>query len=171
MNDRDDARFVLPAQLEISRILPATPEVVWKYLVDPEYRQLWFCAGETGSGPGEPFVMDFDHTRIASSQAPEGCGDPVVVVGRIITFDPPRLLSYDWPGEDEASTTRVTIRLEPVGEETRLLLVHQRLGSLDFKRGAAAGWHAHLDLLLDVLASHERRDFWQHYLALQARYQ
>ena len=64
-NENDYARIVLPGTLEITRTLPASPEVVWKYLVDPELRQLLFCAGETGSAPGEPFTMDFDHLLIA----------------------------------------------------------------------------------------------------------
>jgi uncharacterized protein YndB with AHSA1/START domain len=60
------AKFSEPTVLEITRELPASCQQVWEYLVDPELRQKWFCAGATGAAPGEEFVMDFDHSRISN---------------------------------------------------------------------------------------------------------
>ncbi len=128
--DNDYAKHVSPAQLEISRTIPANRERVWEYLTDLERRKKSFCAGATGSKPGEEFIMDFDHRRLSTSTSPEGtgCGDPVVVQGTIITFDPPHKL------------------IDP-----------------EFLKGASAGWHAHLDLLLDHVGVFSARDFWVHY--------
>lgn len=171
MTDSDYAKFVAPATLEIIRVFPASPDRVWQYLVDPELRKLWFCGGETGSEPGHEFVMDFDHSRISTSAPPEdaGCGDPIVMTGKIVTFDPPRVLAYDWPGEGGDSTL-VTIRLSADGENTRLHLTHERLASPDFQRGASAGWHAHLDLLVDLMNDQPARDFWAHHGGLKSEY-
>ena len=40
----------------------------------------------------------------------------------------------------------------------------------DYKSGASAGWHVHLDILGDVLADRPGRDFWDHFLALEQEY-
>lgn len=168
----DYAKLVGPARLEIVRNLPASCEMVWKYLVDPEFRQQWFCAGETGAGPGEPFVMDFDHTRLSDSAPPEGvgCGDPMTMRGTIVTFEPPHKLEYRWPGKEEGDESIVTIQLSQEGENTRLHLVHSQLHDPEFQKGASAGWHAHLDLLLDVVGGQNARDFWIHYGKLKEEY-
>lgn len=171
INENDFAKLVLPATLEIIRTLPASPDRVWEYLVDPELRKLWFCAGETGNQPGDDFVMDFDHTRLSDSAPPAdlGCGEPMTMKGTIVTFDPPNVLCYNWPEEDGSGTV-VTIRLTAEGEGTRLYLTHERLSNSEFKKGASVGWHAHLDLLVDELHGNQRRDFWKHYGALKAQY-
>ena len=170
-NENEFAKVTMAATLEITRLLPATPERVWDYLVDPELRKLWFCAGETGSQAGEPFVMAFDHSRISESAAPEGigCGDPIEMEGTITQFEPPSTLAYEWPGEDGLATL-VTIRLKPENEGTRLDLTHERLVSSEFRKGASAGWHAHLDLLVDLTNQRPARDFWLHYGKLKLEY-
>lgn len=167
----DYVHMVAPATLEIFRDLPASPERVWQYLADPELRKKWFCAGPTGSQAGEDFVMDFDHSRLSTSAPPEdaGCGDPIVMRGTIRTFNPPHELSYDWPDE-HGGATLVTIRLTAEGDGTRLHLQHSRLDNPEFRTAASAGWHAHLDLLCDLMNGQTTRDFWDHYGSLKAEY-
>jgi len=172
MTDSNYAKIIAPARLEITRVLPAPRERVWEYLVNPELRKLWFCAGETGSNPGEDFVMDFDHTRLSDSEPPEAAGcsnDPLTMTGKIVTYDPPGTLAYDWPG-DHGGDTLVIINLTADGDNTRLHLVHERLASPDYQRGASAGWHAHLDLLVDLMNEQTPRDFWVHFGAIKAEY-
>lgn len=168
----DQAKFSGPAQLEIVRVLPASCERVWQFLTDPELRQKWFCAGHTGSQPGEPFVMDFDHSRISNSTPPDGgCGAPVIMTGTILTFEPPHKLSYRWPGEIEAEDSIVTIELKEQGEHTELRLIHSQLTNPKFQQGASAGWHTHLDLLLDLTSGQQARDFWVHYDRVKTTYE
>ena len=172
MND-PFAKLVTPTQLEITRELPASCERVWEYLTDPELRKQWFCAGETGAGRGEPFVMDFDHTRISDTPPPSDidCGDPVVIRGTIVTYEPPHKLVYRWPGTNEDDESLVTIELTPHGAGTRLHLTHSRLVNPEFLKGASAGWHAHLDLLVDLTNGRDARDFWVHFEELKATYE
>ncbi|GGY40017.1 SRPBCC family protein [Parvularcula lutaonensis] len=158
-------------QLEIRRRLPALPERVWEYLTDPALRKRWFCAGETGNEVGGTVVFDFDHSRISASPPPKtvGCGDPITFEGTITAYDPPRLLAFSWPEESGAST-HVTITLTPDGDGTVLHLLHTRLVRDEHRWGAAAGWHAHLDLLVDLVSGCEARDFWVHYAPLEEMY-
>lgn len=159
-------------RLEISRTLPATPERVWDYLTDPALRQKWFCGGEAGTKPGEPFVMAFDHSHLSKRNAPGStdCSNVVTMEGTIITFDPPRLLSYSWPSGEHPDST-VTITLTPTDDgKTHLHLVHDGIIDPNHIPGAAAGWHAHLDLLLDLTEGKAARDFWDHHIPLEREY-
>ena len=168
----DKANFTGPAQLEITRTLPAKRERVWEYLTDPDLRQKWFCAGETGSKAGEPFVMDFDHSRISNAAPPNcGCGDPVVMAGTILIFEPPQKLSYRWPGQVEEEDSIVTIELAEAGDQTQLTLIHSKLTNPEFQQGASAGWHTHLDLLVDLTEGKPARDFWVHYDQIKSQYE
>lgn len=167
----DYAHLTAPATLEIYRSLPAAPERVWQYLTDPQLRQQWFCAGATGTAAGEEFVMDFDHSRLSTSPPPEdaGCGEPVVMRGTIVRCDPPFELAYEWPDEHGGGTL-VTIRLTAEDGGTKLHLQHSRLTNPTFRTAASAGWHAHLDLLCDLMSGNTTRDFWQHYGHLKQEY-
>lgn len=148
--------------LEFDRVFAASPERLWEYLVDPDLRQTWFCAGHTDRFVGGKLVFDFDHDRISETPAPEidGCDSKAQFEGEILEYDPPRRLAFSWPEAPGGKATRVAITLEHVGEEqTRMRLVHQGLLSKEYRDGAAAGWHAHLDLLEDIAAGKPRRDF------------
>ncbi|MEL7496737.1 MAG: SRPBCC domain-containing protein [Planctomycetota bacterium] len=166
------ANWVGPARLEIVRELPASRERVWEYFVNPELRQKWFCSGETGVCAGEPFVMDFDHSRISNSSAPDdGCGGPIVMRGTILEYEPPSKLAYRWPGATEDEDSIVTIELTALGDKTRLRLIHSQLSNPDFGTAASVGWHAHLDLLLDLTNDQPARDFWVHFAETKLQYE
>lgn len=170
----DPVRFEGDTALVVVRQLSARCREVWEYFVDPERRQKWFCAGETGSAMGEPFVMAFDHRRIAQTAPPPGmtCGEAVEIRGEILEFEPPHRLSYRWPSADGPDSI-VTITLEPIGDdqqETRLTLRHERLSQGEDRFAAAAGWHAHLALLGNLIASREVPDFWAEYAQAKRLY-
>ncbi|MEM9284799.1 MAG: SRPBCC family protein [Pseudomonadota bacterium] len=157
--------------LTIERNLPAPPEKVWEYLVDPELRQKWFCAGATADEVGGTILLDFDHSRISKVNKSGGteCANPVVMKGTITAYDPPNRLAFTW-FEDSGEQSHVTITLTARDSGTTLHLIHDRMITLEDKWGVSAGWHAHLDLLLDLLSGRTPRDFWEHYDPLEARY-
>lgn len=159
-------------RLEIERILPARPETVWQYLTDPALRQKWFCAGTTDAHEGGKIVLAFDHRRISKQPPPDRYAgtDTATFEGTVTTYDPPHVLAFEWP-EENGKNTHVTITLTARGETTHLHLVHKRLHGADFKSGVAAGWHAHLDLLVDIVSGRGARDFWAHFNVLEAVYE
>lgn len=171
MTSTDHARLTHPTTLEIVRTLPGPIERVWQYLTVSDLRAKWFCGGELEPRDGGDIVFDFDHRRISDSPPPEKHKDQQVVrfVGKIDTYDPPHRLSFIWPEED-GEGTHVTITLSEVNDEVQLHLIHTRLHKADYRQGAAAGWHAHLDLLADLLSGGTARDFWIHYTTLEREY-
>ncbi len=140
--------------------------------MNPELLKKWLCGCETGLAQGESFVTDFDHTRISDSAPPEDieCGNESIQIrGEIVEFDPANKLVNDWP-HDKGPDTVITVKLIAMDSGTLLKLTHARLTSEEFRKGASAGWHAHLDLLLDLRSQQPAPDFWLHYAGLKAEY-
>ncbi|GAB5403950.1 MAG: SRPBCC family protein [Aureliella sp.] len=168
------AKLVCDDGIEIIRILPASIERVWAFLVDPELRQKWFCGGIMGEKAGEPFVMEFDNSRLSVSLPPEAkadaCNASERMQGTLTHFEPPHKLAYSWPGETKADDSHVSIELEDLGGETRLRLRHTRVADLRNRTEAAAGWHAHFDVLCSVISGNTALDFWGSHNAARAEY-
>jgi uncharacterized protein YndB with AHSA1/START domain len=119
------------------------------------FRRLYdFTADELWSALTEPGRLDrwlahaprFD--REAGGQVELVFGDSSGdqrASGRILTWDEPRVLEYEWrfPGEAESI---VRFELQPQEFGTLLVLDHRQLGRAS-GAGYGAGWHAHLDAL------------------------
>lgn len=88
--------------------------------------------------------------------------------GRVLAWDPPRLVRFTWhPSREEDPAQQVTLLFEPDGAGTRLLLRHEGWDSFGpkgakFRRGYGLGWRYVLDVwagrrtatvrILDVVA-------------------
>ena len=56
------------------------------------------------------------------------------------------------------------------GDQTHLTLVHSKLPRREDMLNVAGGWHAHLDVLEDVLAERAPRPFWSDFGEKEAAY-
>ncbi|NUT54381.1 MAG: hypothetical protein HOQ03_00165 [Thermoleophilia bacterium] len=127
----DDERCAV----RFERLYDFTPAELWSAITDPEQLGRWLARAEVEPGEGGHVRLDFD------GGAMEG--------GRILTWDEPRVLEYEWRFTGEAESV-VRFELQPQELGTRLVLDHRRLGRSS-GMGYAAGWHAHLDALGGVL--------------------
>lgn len=124
------------ALIAFERRLRHPVETVWAALADPEERAAWL-------GPGM-----LDHRvggEVAISTGPATPNHQRVMTGRVLAWDPPRVLEHEWlqPG---IATSVVRYELEPVTSGTILRLTHRRSVS-PAATGGRAGWHAYLDRL------------------------
>ena len=168
----DYVSYPEPTVLEIYRDLPGPIDRVWNYLTQSDLRKTWFCAGEVSSQVGGDIVFQFDHSNLSVHPTPtthEGGGDHYMV-GVIRAYEPPHLLAFSWPSSEAEAPTEVVIKLSEVDGKVRLHLRHEKLMTKDYKSGASAGWHTHLDILLDLLSGAKGRDFWDHFLPLEQDY-
>ncbi|KWV95829.1 SRPBCC family protein [Erythrobacter sp. AP23] len=168
----DYGRLVDANTIQFRRHFDADVETVWAFLIDPEKRKLWFCGGETDARVGGRIVFEFDHRRLSDTPPPEKYADQETArfEGEILACEPLRRLVFTWP-EEEGEGTRVEIDLSKAdGGGTDLVLTHRGLGSAEFRIGALAGWHAHFDLLDDIFAGIDPRDFWTRHMALEDHY-
>ena len=163
-----------PGALEFRRTFDASIEKVWQFLVDPEKRKLWFCGGSTDNHVGGRIVLEFDHSRISSSEAPEKYANEVAVThhAEILEYDPPSRLAFTWFESGGAADSKVEISLsEAAGGATELHLVHTGIVDRELMIGIFAGWHGHFDLMAETMAGPRKTDFWIHHMELEAEYE
>jgi uncharacterized protein YndB with AHSA1/START domain len=102
--------------------------------------------------------LQFKFSRLSAEKTPPTKADECEVPGRVTRCDPPRLLSYTWGNEPNAS--EVTFELTPQGKDVFLVITHRRLGDRGTMVSVASGWHTHLGLLTDLLNGGPPRPFW-----------
>ena len=81
-------------------------------------------------------------------------------------IDPPRRLGFTW-----GSTGGVTIELKPEGDEVLLTLTHRRIEDRGMRLNIAAGWHAHLDVLVSRVSGEAPPPFWDAWVGLKGEYE
>ena len=126
--------------LRFQRTLPHTRERVWRALTE---------RGELDAWHPTPFELEpREDGRVSFAEGP---GRPAMPEGRVLCYEPPRLLAYTW-GEDE-----LRWELSPHAEGCLLRLTH--IFDDRFKAARdAAGWHLCLDTLAGVLDGVARPD-------------
>jgi uncharacterized protein YndB with AHSA1/START domain len=120
--------------LVLVRDLRHPPAKVWRALTEPEHLREW-----------APFDTDRSLGTVGTAKLTTvGAPTPLVSDSEIKRADPPRLLEFNWGGQD------IRWELEPQGGGTRLTLWH----NIDrrFISMGAAGWHICLDVLDRSLA-------------------
>lgn len=153
-------------ELRFERLMPASVETVWAYLVDPELRKLWFMGGRTGSAAGDAIEMIMDHRNLSD----EPVATPERYAGhqgrswseKILEIDPPNRLAFTW---DDGEAGTVLIELSAQGQGTRLVLTHSGLRGPADAVNFGGGWHSHLEVLQRRVGGQPVPDFW----ALHAR--
>ncbi|WP_186356804.1 SRPBCC family protein [Streptomonospora sp. PA3] len=117
--------------VRIVRRLPHPPEKVWRAITEPEHLAAWFPSRI--EGPREPGA----ELRFAFE------GEDETMSGRMIAYDPPRLLEFDWAGDV------LRFELRPDGDGTELVFsdTFEELGKA---ARDTTGWH----VCLDALAAH-----------------
>lgn len=121
--------------LVLVRELRHPPEKVWQALTDPAHLREW-----------APFDADQNLGSAGSTVKLTTVGAPAphVTETTVTRAEPPRLLEYNWGGND------IRWKLEPVAGGTRLTLWH----NIDrrFIAMGAAGWHICLDVMDRLLS-------------------
>jgi uncharacterized protein YndB with AHSA1/START domain len=127
--------------LRFERLYAATLGELWAALTEPEQLRGWLAEAVFEKREGGAVRLQF---------APS---DEETVRGRVLAYDPPHLLEYEWhwPGEGES-----IVRFELAASESGVLLaLEHRLLPAESAAGYGAGWHAHLDRLEGLLEDHE----------------
>jgi uncharacterized protein YndB with AHSA1/START domain len=116
-------------------VLPQPPERVWTVLTEPAAIESWLMPNDFEPRLGHHFTFTTNPIPAASFDGIIHC--------EVVELDPPRRLAYIWTGGGLA--TKVTYRLEPEGEGTRLYFEHSGF-DLDnpvhrmAHHGMGAGW-------------------------------
>lgn len=162
-----------PRTVRLERMLPASLERVWSYLVDSEKRGVWLAAGAIEPRVGGRVELNFMHADLSEEKVPPPAYAKLAgghrMEGRVTRWQPPHVLAYTWGGVDADS--EVTFELSARGDQTLLVVTHRRLKDRAELVNVAGGWDAHVGLLLDHLRGDRPRGFWSTHARLKAEYE
>ena len=161
--------------VRFTRTLPGPIERVWGYLVEDELRGKWFCGGTTDPKMDGAIELVFEHGDL--SPLPD---DPppakhakyegrTTSSGKVSRWEPHHAFAFIWFGDGEDS--EVLFELTEAGDEVRLVLTHTRLATREAMVSVLGGWHAHLDILEDVLNDVVPVPFWKRFTPLDEEYE
>lgn len=162
--------------LRFERLLPGPIERVWSYLTDPEKRGTWLASGPMELRVGGKVELHFKHADLSHEKSAPARFKKyeagVSQTGVVTRCDPPRVISFTWGDDpDPNKASEVTFELSPRGNDKVLLIVtHGRMSDRKRQVMASGGWHAHLGVLEDQLASREPRPFWTTFERLEREY-
>ncbi len=155
------------------RDFPGPIERAWSWIADADKRVQWFCGGDDITAAGQTIKFDFRHENLTPHDEiiPEKYKElenGVAYDIDVVKCDPPRLLIVSWPAEGVVS--EVEFRLSEANGVVRLELIQRGHGSFDQMIGDLAGWHAHLDIMVDKLVDEAPKPFWSTHETLENEY-
>ena len=136
--------------VQLRRRVSAGAEQVFDLWTKPELMVRWMspfpgavdCKASCDPRPGGAFSL-----VMSSAQASRE------VSGIYVLVDRPRKLVFTWVGPlANDVTTLVTVELDPRGDETDLVLTHERLPTTAIVEGHTKGWGNILDHLADAVS-------------------
>jgi uncharacterized protein YndB with AHSA1/START domain len=138
-----------PVKLQLSKILPASPEEVFELWLDPESVKYWMCPGDTSVAYIELDPRVEGAFRI-DMRTPSG--EVYTHTGKYLEIQPPRKLVFTWISSATANqSSLVTIMLFPHDDGCRLELTHERLPGDEAVIKHRQGWADILELLTDYV--------------------
>mgnify|MGYP003647200331 CR=1 FL=1 len=176
IND-SNARQTAGDTIEIKRLFPGPVERVFSYLTDAEKRGKWLAGGDDlGTQAGQKFTLIFQHDTLSeleddtlAQSGTSGCATGVEATFTLLAISPPDSLTMSW-GEGSGDMSEVTFLLEKQGDKVLMTITHRKLATADTMADVSAGWHAHLDIMVDVLEGRPARAFWANHARLDAEY-
>ena len=131
-------------------LIPQAREQVWRAIADRTALADWMYPNDFEPRIGHHFTF-----RVPAK--PQVGFDGLVVSCEVLECEPPSRLVFSWSAGGPVVDTRVSFRLEPDGDGTRLLFEHSGFdlshpfGNQAFK-GAGFGWAKMLEQLSVVVA-------------------
>jgi uncharacterized protein YndB with AHSA1/START domain len=146
-------RGMLEPEVQLRRLLRASPERVFAAFAKPELVSAWLRPSpDIGL---DVLEMDF---RVGGAWrfAYHVPNAPIVVIcGEYRVIEPPSKLVYSWiiepPDEHAGLRSEVTVTLTPAADGTELNISHHRLTLPGSPERHAQGWEGALDLLAKLL--------------------
>jgi uncharacterized protein YndB with AHSA1/START domain/ketosteroid isomerase-like protein len=135
-------------KLVLRKLIPASREEVFAAWSDPAGMRHWMCPGDTQTAEAQ---IDF---RVGGSFhiLMKGGKHDTDHTGQYQEIDPPSKLSFTWISKNtDSKTTLVTIELIQRGDQTELILTHERFPSAERVRQHKGGWSQIADRLAQYL--------------------
>jgi uncharacterized protein YndB with AHSA1/START domain len=124
-------------QLSVRRRMPAPREVVFEAWIDPQGIREWMCPGDVVSAEASLDVRVGGSYRIVMKAK----NRDHIHTGVYQVVEPPSKLVFTWSAEEApGEMTLVTVEFFPHGNESELVLTHERLPKPDVAKRYESGW-------------------------------
>jgi len=134
-------------RVQVRRRMPAPRDVVYEAWTTPEGFRHWMCPGDVISAEATLDLRVGGVFRIVmKSKTAE-----YVHTGTYQIVDPPAKLVFTWTASDD-SQTLVTVEFLDHGEDSELVLTHERFTKSDVANRYESGWGTIADKLAAYLA-------------------
>lgn len=141
-------------RLVIERILPADRETVFRCWTATDHLARWFGPTPDHSTPiAEIDLRVGGRYRIGMRKGEDG--ETHIVGGIYQEISPPKKLVFTWAWETSVQPpdqTLVTVEFHEVGNQTRLVLIHERFPHAKMRDQHGEGWNGCLDGLGRLLS-------------------
>jgi len=135
----------------VRRRMPAPREIVFEAWTDPQGMHEWMCPGDVVSAEAIVDVRVGGSFRIVMKRKDA----EHVHIGTYQVVEPPAKLVFTWAEADNpGEMTLVTVELFPYGDESELVLTHERFARADLAKRYENGWSTIADKFAAYLARH-----------------
>lgn len=140
-------------RMSVRRRLPAPREVVYEAWIDPQGIREWMCPGDVQSAHAELDVRVGGSYRIVMKAKERDH----VHSGVYQVVEPPSKLVFTWTQEGNIGETLVTVEFLAHGNETELVLTHERFSQSDTAKRYENGWGTISDKFATYLRHNRNR--------------
>jgi len=144
MQDPTEGKY----QLSIRRRMPATRDVVFEAWTDPQGLREWMCPGDTLAAEATLDLRVGGSYRIVMKSKTRD----YVHTGVYQVVDPPSKLVFTWTREEDEVPTLVTVEFVELGDESELVLTHERFQDAEVMKRYQGGWGQIAEKLAAYLA-------------------
>jgi uncharacterized protein YndB with AHSA1/START domain len=123
--------------LTMRRTIEASAERLYEAWVDPEQLLDWWGPRGVHCIGAQVDLRLGGRYRIGN-RMPDGT--VVWITGTFEAIEPGRLLSYSWAVEGRQARERVTVRFEPQGSATEVVIIHERIADPAIRDDHERGW-------------------------------
>jgi len=135
--------------VRISRLMPAPREAVFAAWLDAEGMRHWMCPGDIKETVTEIDARVGGRFRIVM----HGAENTYEMTGEYVEIDPPRRLVFTWNSNVTTGESLLTLEFHEQGDETELVLIHERLTDAETAGNYEKGWTSILEKLAERLAA------------------
>jgi len=126
-----------PYRVVTRRRMPAPREVVFEAWIDPKGIHEWMCPGDVVSAQATLDVRVGGSFRLVMKSKDKDH----VHIGTYQVVEPPSKLAFTWAGADNpGDMTLVTVEFFAHGDESELVLTHERFLQADLAKRYDNGW-------------------------------
>ena len=133
----------------VRRRMPAPREIVFDAWIDPQGIREWMCPGDATSAEATLDVRVGGSFRIVMKAKERDH----IHIGTYQVVDRPTKLVFTWSAADNPTTlTLVTVDFIPHGDESELVITHERFLKTDVAKRYEGGWATIADKFASYLS-------------------